>query len=103
MAREATAGAIKLLAPVLPRTDDDAAGFDQRAKVKGEHRLVQGREPPEIPLAYLARIAQARQQRVPGRSQADAAQLLVVYHTGQSYARGVARDAGRAGPASPDP
>src|SRR5882762_6682245 len=68
----------EFLAPVLPGADGDPAGVDQRAEVTRQRRLVQRRHPAEVPLPDLTHTAEAAEQRVPGRAQADAAQLLVV-------------------------
>src|SRR6516162_8713069 len=53
LGRAGVGQADQLLAPVLPGTDGDPAGIDQGAEVTGERRLVQGRQPAEIALAYL--------------------------------------------------
>jgi hypothetical protein len=71
LGRTGVGQADQLLAPVLPRPGGDPAGGDQGAKVAGQRRLVEGRKPAEIPPAYFPRGAQALQERVLGRAQAD--------------------------------
>jgi hypothetical protein len=59
LGRTGVGQADQLLAPVLPGANGDPTSIDQGPKVAGERRLVQGRKPAEVPLAYFPRAARA--------------------------------------------
>src|SRR5271165_3049175 len=67
-----------LLAAVVPGPDGDPAGVHERTEAAGQRRLVVQRQLGQVPLPDFAGPAEQLEQRVLGREEADAAQLLVI-------------------------
>src|SRR5258708_8174707 len=77
--RQPAAGDLEpLLAAVLPRANGDPAGVYEGAEVSSQRGLFMHRHFAKVALPKFAGPAKQLQQRVLGRAEADATQLLIV-------------------------